>query len=250
MKSFKLPLALALFFSTFTAVSAMAVTIPKIEGYIIYGYTYSDYVYGARVRMCTSPNPTSSSNCITATTNSSGYYAVYNWSVGDNSYIYFFPYVDGPSGGRTGRWGSSTIPVYSYGPACQYRNQYGWCTNYGISGVTLNVYPAPLEPVAVNPAPNSTDVGLVQTMKWTNSQDSWRTYHDIVYDIYGSGYAAPLLLQAANLPCNPDASNRCQWQLPITLDPQTPYNWKIVARSRNYWNFTTESQVYHFTTGW
>ncbi|HEX8408113.1 MAG TPA: hypothetical protein VF883_04575 [Thermoanaerobaculia bacterium] len=247
MKSFKLSLVLSLF-SLLAAGSAMAVTIPKIDGYIIYGGTYSSYVYGARVRICTTPNPTSSSNCVAPITNSSGYYAVYNWVVGDNATIYWFPYTDSPAGGRTGRWGNATTAIRS-SIACQSKNQYGWCTNYGVNA-TLAVYPSPLEPVAVNPAPNSTDVGRVQTMKWTNSVDSWRAGHDIVYDVYGSGFDAPLLLQVSNLPCNADANNRCQWQLPLTLDPQTPYNWKIVARNRSVYNYETESQVYHFTTGW
>lgn len=104
-----------------------------------------------------------------------------------------------------------------------------------------------LKLVAVNPAPDAFNVGWTQTMKWTNASDSWRNGSNIVYDIYGSGYDAPLLLQTSGIPCNPDANNNCQWVLPIQLTFSTPYNWKIVARSNTY-GYETESQVYHFYT--
>jgi len=245
VKSIKLNLALVLF-SFLVTTSAMAVTIPQISGYVLYANSYNGYVYGASVKICTTPDGTGS--CIAPTTNAQGYYQYSNWGVGDNARLYFFPYTDSPQGGRTGRWGSSSIPIHSSN-ACQSRDQFGNCKNFGIS-YSASLYPSPLTPVAVNPAPNSTNVGLVQTMKWTSSSDSWRTYTNIVYDIYASGFAAPLLLQTSGLPCNPDASGRCQWVLPVTLDPQVPYNWKIVARAQNAYGFTTQSLVYHFTTGY
>jgi len=238
MKPFRLSLVLSLFSLLLTG-SAMAATISIIEGYIIYGGSYNVYAGNATVRVCTS---TAQTHCRGALTNSTGKFTITNWQgVADPSRLYFYVWKDmtGATIGRTGFWGSKTIPIYNV-----------LVSSSGIGYMALELYPAPLEPVAVNPAPNAENVGLAQTLKWTNSTDSWRTYHNIVYDIYGSGYDAPLLLQVSNLPCNPDANNRCQWELPIFLDPQTPYNWKIVAKAQFWMNFTTESQVYHFTTGW
>jgi hypothetical protein len=246
LKSLRLQLSLALF-SLLVASSAFAVHIPKISGYIDYGFTYNTAAAGAVVMICTTPVP-EPYQCIGPRADANGYYQYSNWNVADGAYLYFFPYLDhgNPPYGRTGMWGSDTVPVH-VSKACKTRDQWGNCKNFGLS-FSHFIYPSPLKPMAVNPAPGETDVILTQTMKWTNSSDYWRVNTGITYDIYGSGYGSELLLQVADLQCNADSNNHCQWELPITLDPQTPYNWKIVAKT-NY-GYTTESEVYHFSTGW
>lgn len=57
-----------------------------------------------------------------------------------------------------------------------------------------------------------------------------------------------MLLQTAGIQCNPDAQNNCQWAVPLVLDPQTAYNWKIVAK--NTAGYSTTSQVFRFITGY
>jgi hypothetical protein len=211
----------------------MATYITKIDGYVGYANSYSTYAWGAQVKVCL--NTAGTLDCHGATTNSSGYYQIINWNVPNGATLYFFPWVDGGPGGRTGRWGSSDL--YS-----------GSSTADTAMSRSFFLVPAPLKVSAVYPANYATDVPLQVTLKWTNGSDSWRTNWPTTYEIYGSGYDAPMILEAGNLPCNPDAQNRCQWVIPITLDPQTPYNWQIVAR--NSAGYVTASNVFHFTTGY
>lgn len=212
----------------------MATYIPKIEGYVGYARTYNTYAWGATVKVCLDQAGTV--DCHGATTNSQGYYQILNWTVPNNSWLYFFPFVDGGPGGRQGRWGSEDLPSGGSAPSS--------------SGIRKDFFlsPAPLEVTAVYPANYATNTPLQVTLKWTNASDTHRQYWPTIYDIYGSGYDAPMILEAGDLPCNPDAFNNCQWVIPITLDPQTPYNWKIVAR--NSAGYVTDSQVFHFTTGY
>jgi hypothetical protein len=250
VKSLKLCLALSIALFAASPVLAQLIT-PNVSGYVVWGGAGGGpAAANVLVRLCTTPNPPaypSSSTCTTVTSNSAGYYSSTTWQVGVSSTIYFFPYIDRmAAGGRTGQWGSRYVSLWST-PACKSKNQFGACNNWTTAAPTLTVNPRPLEPVAINPAPNAINVGWWQTFKWTNSSDSWRTGSNIVYDIYGSGYDAPLLLQASGLPCNPDANNHCQWTLPIQLTYSTPYNWQIIARANSY-NYETASQVYHFHT--
>lgn len=249
MKSFKLHLVLGLF-SLLLASSAFAVHIPKISGYINWGYTYDEDAAGVYVKICYDPTGMDLSTCRAPRTDINGYYYTTAWNVPDGAYLYFFPNIDlGTSPftyGRKGMWGSPTVSVHR-SKACQSQDQFGFCKNYGLN-FSHFIYPSPLKPVAVNPFANQTDADVVQIMEWTNAADYDRQWAGITYDIYGSGYDVPLLLQVSDLPCNPNAAGNCTWELPITLDPQTPYNWKIVAKTS--YGFPTESEVYHFTTGW
>lgn len=253
MKSLKLCLALSVALFAAGSATAQYVITPNISGYLVWGGAGGGAAApNVKMRICTIPNPSAypSIGCTEVWTNAAGYYSSTTWQVGDTATLYFFPYIDRmAAGGRTGQWGSRYVSLYNT-KACKSRNQFNTCNNFTTVAPTLAVNPRPLEPVAVNPAPNAINVGWWQTMKWTNSSDSWRNGSNIVYDVYGSGWDAPLLLQASGLPCNPDANNNCQWTLPIQLTSSTSYNWKIVARANTY-GYETESQVYHFhTSAW
>ena len=234
MKSLKVALVLSLFSLFFTG-SAMATNITKLSGYIGYANSYSTYAWGASVRACLDPTGVDFYSCRGGYTDSKGHYQWFgSWNVPNGATLYYFASVGGGPGGRQGIWGSETIPV-------------GTATASSILSRSYFLAPAPLEVFAVYPANYATDVPLHVTLKWTNASDVHRQYWPTTYDIYGSGYDAPMILEVADLPCNPDAQNNCQWEVPILLDPWTPYNWKIVAR--NTMGYETESQVFHFTTG-
>jgi hypothetical protein len=235
VKSFKIVLVLSLFSLLITG-SAMATTVTKLSGYIGYANSYNTYAWGANVKACLDPTGEDIYSCRGGTTNSSGYYQWSgSWNVPNSATLYYFAWVTGGPGGRQGTWGSPTIPV-------------GTATAASVLSRSYFLFPAPLEVSAVYPANYATNVPLQVTLKWTNASDVHRQYWPTTYDIYGSGYGAPLILEAGNVQCNPDAQNNCQWVIPIVLDPQTPYNWQIVAK--NTVGYQTESQVFHFTTGY
>lgn len=234
MKSFKVALVLCLF-SLLFAGSAMAVTVTKISGYVLYANSYSEYAWGASVKACTDPTGVDIYSCRGGTTNSSGYYQWNGtWNLATGTKLYFFAWIEGGPNGRVGTWGSQFTPLTV-------------ATAYSTVSRSFALHPRPLQVSAVYPSNYATEVPLHITLKWTNASDAHRQNYPTVYDIYGSGYESPLILQAGDLQCNPDAQNNCQWEVPILLDPWTPYNWKIVARSSAG---ETESQVFHFSTGY
>ena len=228
--------------------SARAVQVPFINGYAFFDNYNTVPVNNGNVRLCS--HPYVDSTCYAVLTQYTGQYYANYINFPDDSMIYIFAWIDAPyaADGRTGRWGSSTIWQKSF-TACQYRNQYGWCYNYGIIA-DLHLDPSPLEPLARYPMAYATNVPTQNvTFKWTPGRDSWRP-NNIVYEIWGSGYSSPLLRQASNLPCNPDALGNCQWVCPVNLVPNTPYNWKVVAKALHPSGaLTTESVVFHFNTG-
>lgn len=246
MKSTKAVL-IATAFSMFLTGSAMAVTVPEIRGRAVYDGAPDAFAADTRVVAC--PEPFINAACAFTATDVNGFYSIKEFNVPDEAKIHIFGWTDRASGGRTGRWGSDDVP-YTSAIACQYRDQSGRCHNDGVTaGITLIA--APLEPVAIDPAPDAVGVptGGV-TLRWKSSSDEWRQGTTISYAIFGSYNHAALHRQAADLTCKADESGYCEWTAPVSLEVGTNYNWQVIARGeKDGYAYTTESQVYHFTTG-